>query len=126
MTIMPILRQTTLPRAGELFGLWPSQVLRTDIKETEEAYTLETEMPGVRKEDIGLIRENSVLTIKVKTAEPGDDSGYIRRERVFGELKRSFVLENIDEETISAKLESGVLHITLPKQKRDMGRINIE
>ena len=126
MTIIPYTRQGILPKASEWLGVWGSQVLRTDIRQTDEAYLLETEMPGVKKEDIELIRENGVLTISVKSAAPEDDEGYVRRERVFGELKRSFVLDNIDEETISAKLDSGILYITLPKNKREQGRINIE
>ncbi len=126
MTIIPYTRQGILPKASEWLGVWGSQVLRTDIRQTDEAYLLETEMPGVKKEDIELIRENGVLTISVKSAAPEDDEGYVRRERVFGELKRSFVLDNIDEETISAKLDSGILYITLPKNKREQGRINIK
>lgn len=126
MTIIPYSREGILPKASEWLGVWGSQVLRTDIRQTDEAYLLETEMPGVKKEDIELIRENGVLTISVRSAAPNNDDGYVRRERVFGELKRSFVLDNIDEETISAKLDSGILYITLPKTKREQGRINIE
>jgi HSP20 family protein len=100
--------------------------LKTDIRQTDEAYFLETEIPGIKKEDIELIRENGVLTISVKGEAPESSEDYVRRERVFGEQKRSFVLENIDEETISAKLDNGVLYITLPKQKREQGRINID
>ena len=126
MTIIPYTRQGILPKASDWLGVWGSQVLRTDIRQTDEAYLLETEMPGVKKEDIELIREKGVLTISVKTAVPENDEGYVRRERLFGELKRSFVLDNIDEETISAKLDSGILYISLPKMKRVQGRINIE
>ena len=126
MTIIPYTRQGILPKATEWLGVWGSQILRTDIRQTDEAYLLETEMPGVNKEDIELIRENGVLTISVKSSAPENDEGYVRRERLFGELKRSFVLDNIDEETISAKLDSGILYIKLPKNKREHGRINIE
>lgn len=126
MTIIPYTRQGILPKASEWLGVWGSPVLRTDIRETDEAYLLETEMPGVKKEDIELIRENGVLTIAVKAAAPESDEGYVRRERVFGDLRRSFALESIDEETISARLDNGILSITLPKQKREQGRINIE
>jgi len=125
-TIIPYTIQRTIPRASEWLGLSGTSVLRTDIRETEDAYLLETEMPGVKKENIELIRENGVLTISVKAEEPEENEGYVRRERIYGEQKRSFALENINEDTISAKLDNGVLFITLPKQKRDQGRINIE
>jgi HSP20 family protein len=122
MTIIPYTIQRVLPGAG----IWGVPVLRTDIRETDDAYLLETEMPGVKKEDIELIREDDVLTIAVKAKEPENADGYVKRERVYGELKRGFVLKNIDGATISAKLENGVLFITLPKQKRESGRIDIE
>ena len=124
MTIIPYTIQRALP--GTALSVWGTPVLRTDIRETDEAYLLETELPGVKKDDIELIRENGVLTIAVKAIEPENAEGYVRRERVYGDLKRSFALKDIDEETISAKLENGVLFVTLPKQKRDSGRIDIE
>jgi HSP20 family protein len=126
MTIIPYTFQSTVPRTGEWLSFCGSSVLKTDIRQTDEAYFLETEIPGIKKEDIELIRENGVLTISVKGEAPESSEDYVRRERVFGEQKRSFVLENIDEETISAKLDNGVLYITLPKQKREQGRINID
>jgi HSP20 family protein len=83
-------------------------------------------MPGVRKEDIELICEGDVLTIAVKGRELENASGYVMRERLYGEMKRGFILKNIDGSTISAKLENGVLLVTLPKKKRESGRIHIE
>lgn len=124
MTIIPYTVKRVLPGAG--LGIWGVPVLRTDIRETDDAYLLETEMPGVKKEDIELIRESDVLTIAVKASEPENANDYVRRERIYGEMKRGFILKNIDGATISAKLENGVLFITLPKQKRESGRINIE
>jgi len=124
MTIIPYTINRTLPGMG--LGVWGAPVLRTDIRETDDAYLLETEMPGVRKEDIELIREDDVLTISVKVAPPENTDGYVRRERIYGEMKRGFALKNIDGATISAKLENGVLFITLPKKKRRSGRIEIQ
>jgi HSP20 family protein len=128
MTLIPYTIQRHIPGglSAEWFGAGQAGILRTDIREKKDAYLLETEMPGVRKEDIELIRENGVLTISVRSAAPEGEDDYIRRERVFGESKRSFALKNIDEETISARLENGVLFITLPKQKRELGKIEIE
>jgi HSP20 family protein len=123
MTIIPYTLQRALPGAG--LGVWGA-VLRTDIRETDDVYMLETEMPGINKEDIELIREDGILTIAVKAKEPENTEGYMRRERVYGDLKRSFALKNIDEETISAKLENGVLFVTLPKQKHNTSRIDIK
>jgi len=124
MTIIPYTVKRVLPGAG--LGIWGAPVLRTDIRETDDAYLLEMEMPGVRKEDIELICEGDVLTIAVKAREPENAGGYVMRERLYGEIKRGFILKDIDGATISAKLEKGVLFVTLPKQKRESGRIHIE
>ena len=125
MMIIPFARQSILP-GSEWTNVRGTQVLRTDIRETQDSYLLETEIPGVKKEDIELIRQNGVLTIAVKADAPENSEGFVRRERVYGELKRSFVLDGIEEETISARLDSGVLYITLTKKKPEQGRINIE
>jgi len=124
MTIIPYTEKRGLPGTG--LGIWGVPMLRTDIRETGDAYLLEIEMPGVKKEDIELICEEDVLTVAVKAKEPENADGYVMRERIYGEMKRGFILKNIDGSTISAKLENGVLFVTLPKKKRDAGRINIE
>ncbi|MGI5918818.1 MAG: Hsp20/alpha crystallin family protein [Christensenellales bacterium] len=124
MTIIPYTVKRVLPGAG--LGIWGVPMLRTDIRETDDAYLLEIEMPGVKKEDIELICEGDVLTIAVKGRELENASGYVMRERLYGEMKRGFILKNIDGSTISAKLENGVLLVTLPKKKRESGRIHIE
>ena len=126
---------TFLPYQGQLVTgrLWKDiydgpAALRANIKETSDAYIVEAELPGVRKEDITLICEQGVLTITAKADEAKDteDERYIRKERIEGELIRRFALSDIDEENISAKLENGVLFVTLPKQKAQEKHIEIE
>jgi HSP20 family protein len=92
--------------------------MKTDIKETEGAYVVEAEMPGVKKENVELICENGVLTITAKANEEKTEEkqGYVRRERVSGEMTRRFELHDIDEASISAKMEDGILFVTLPKK----------
>ncbi len=102
---------------GNFFGDCAVPAMKTDIKETDEAYIVEAEMPGVKKENVELICEKGVLTITAKTNEEKTEEkqGYIRKERVSGELTRRFEIEDIDEEKISAKMEDGILTVTLPK-----------
>lgn len=126
---------TFLPYQGQLVTgrLWKDifegmTALRANIKDTAEAYVVEAELPGVKKENIALICEKGVLTITAKAdeAKDSDEGRYIRKERTEGELVRRFALEDIDEESISAKLENGVLFVTLPKQKAEEKHIEIE
>jgi HSP20 family protein len=104
--------------------------MKTDIRETEGAYVVEAEMPGVKKDSVELLCENGVLTITAKANEEKTEEkeGYVRRERTSGEMTRRFELENIDEENISAKMEDGILYVTLPKSapENNEKRIMIE
>ena len=114
---------------GERFAFAAGPLVKTDVKETDEAFIVEAEMPGVKKEDVTLVCEKGILTISAKTSEEKTEEkeNYVRKERFSGEAKRSFALKNINEEEISAKLEDGVLYVTLPKKEQDKEkRIEIE
>lgn len=102
--------------------------LRANVREQKDAYVVEAEIPGVKKEDVVLICEQGVLTISVNVkAEPeNEENRCIRKERPEGEMIRRFAIEGIDEENISAKLDSGVLYVTLPKKGPDERRIAID
>ena len=95
--------------------------LPVDIREEEDGYELTAELPGVRKEDLRLELENKVLTIGCETREEhkSEKNGYICRERRSGSVCRSFRLEGIDEEGITAAFENGVLTLKLPKDRQD-------
>lgn len=105
-------------------GYYP---IRADVKETENEYIVEAELPGVKKENIQVDVKDNTLTIKVEQKEEINEKreNYIRKERRMGTLCRSFYLDNIKEEGIKAKFNNGVLTITLPKEKPDkiQGRI---
>ncbi len=126
---------TLVPYEGQL-GLWGGRllnglqapVIRADIRETEESVIVEAELPGVKKDNVQIVCHEDVLTISVKTEENAErkEEGYLRRERFSGEAARSFALRNIDEEKISAKMEDGVLTITLPKALPEEKHIAIE
>ncbi len=97
----------------------PLPTLRTDIRETEEAYILESELPGFQAEEIRVSVRNNRLTICAErndTEEEGEKTGgYIRRERVRGSVCRSFDVTGILTDKISASFKEGVLSLTLPK-----------
>ena len=104
------------------FGNTSSAVtFRTDIRDEGDRFVLEAELPGFRKEDIQLHLKDGILTVSAQrtaSSEEKDQQGnYIRRERRFGSFARSFDVAGIDEESISAAYQDGILELTLPKAK---------
>jgi len=90
-----------------------------DIHEGEEAFTVHAELPGVSPEDVHVDVEKNVLTIRGerKLAKDEEKDGYRRVERFFGSFARSFSLpETVDADAIDAKLDGGVLELTIPKR----------
>jgi len=94
---------------------------KTDIKETENGYSLETDLPGFNKEDIDVQVDGDCLTIKaIRHSEHEDKDkkdSYVRLERSYGSYQRSFDVTGIDTDNIGAKYENGVLTLSLPKKE---------
>ena len=92
-----------------------------DVAETDVAYKVKAELPGIRKEDLDVTVDDDVLTIKAEHNDNQEQTGngqLIRKERSYGKFVRSLRLgANVDQETITAEYRDGVLHITLPKAK---------
>ncbi|MGE0526514.1 MAG: Hsp20/alpha crystallin family protein [Bdellovibrionales bacterium] len=91
------------------------------VDETESAYLLSIDLPGVRKEDIKVDLTENVLTIsgERKQEREAKDRAGRRFERSYGRFQRSFALPNsVEVEKVEANLEDGVLHIALPKVER--------
>lgn len=95
---------------------------RTDIRDAGDKYLLDAELPGFNKEDISLDIKDGILTITAEHNESNDqkdDKGnYIRRERRYGSFRRSFDISGIDENTISASYQNGILELSLPKAQQ--------
>lgn len=88
----------------------------TDIRETDEAFQIETELPGYDKSEISVSVKEGVLSIKAEhSGEKGSDEGYLRRERGWETIERSFEVSGVDTGAISAAYVNGVLTVTLPK-----------
>jgi HSP20 family protein len=100
--------------------------IRTDIKETATEYILEAEMPGYEKQDIDVEWQDGQLIIKAQRQQTVDENerDYVRRERSYGEVSRSFWVDNIQPERINAEYRDGILKIVLPKASptREPGR----
>ena len=91
---------------------------RTDVCDTGEAYRLDSELPGFSKDDITVDIEDGRLTIKAERKADNDEKkdSYLRRERMYGSFTRSFDLEGIDTDAVTASYTDGILSITLPKK----------
>lgn len=93
--------------------------MKVDIRDNEKAYVLETDLPGLKKEELKLEFKNDCLTISVEHNETVEQQkeNYLRKERRYNSAARTFSFKNIDEESISAAYENGVLIVTLPKKE---------
>lgn len=92
--------------------------MKVDIKENEKEFIVEAELPGVNKDDIGVELTEDMLTVSVTKNEQINEENekYVRRERRYGSMARSFHVSNIESEKINAKFENGILSINLPKK----------
>lgn len=94
-----------------------SDLMRTDVKETDTSYEMHVELPGFRKEDIALTLKDGYLTIRAsKNVEQLDNGHYVRRERYSGVCERSFYVgDQVRQEDVHARFQDGVLQLTFPK-----------
>lgn len=97
----------------------PSQI-KIDVKESDKAFTVQAEVPGVAKEDIQVSIDGSVVTLRAEVKQQDvqtKDEKVLRTERYYGSVARSFQLpQDIDQAGAKAKYDGGVLTLTLPKK----------
>lgn len=100
-----------------------ADLLRTDIKEADDGYTLEMELPGFSKDNVKASLKDGYLTINASTENNNDEKDdknekYICKERYYGKCSRSFYVGNdVTENDIKAKFKDGVLSIFIPKKE---------
>ena len=109
------------------FGPEPdAPALRIDVRDQEQAYLVHAEIPGVKKEDIHVAIDGSVVSISAERREEKDVKAgerVLRTERYFGKVSRSFQLaQEIDEAQVTAKYTDGVLELVLPKKAATQAR----
>ena len=100
-----------------------------DLAETEDAFVLRADLPGVSEEDVSIELEDTVLTVsgERKSDHENKGEGYYRVERAFGAFSRSLTLpKGVDAEAIAAQFTDGVLEVRIPKpEQRKPRRIAI-
>lgn len=105
---------------SSVFGSNVKNLMKTDVRELDNTYELDIDLPGFKKEEVKIELDKGCLTISAaRTAdnEEKDRKGqFIRRERYSGECSRSFYIgENIEPKDVTAKFENGILQIAFPK-----------
>jgi len=93
---------------------------KIDIEETEQEYRIEAELPGIAKNEIDLHADDESLCISIHRAEEANNDGknYIHRERRFSSMSRRVRLAGANLGDIKAKLEDGILAVTIPKETK--------
>lgn len=107
----------------KLYGHHAANLMKTDIQEHEDGYTLEMDLPGFKKDEVKVELNNGYMTISAAKGLDEDEkdkkSGkYIRRERYTGSCQRSFYVgEDVTEEDIKAEFKHGILKLFVPKKE---------
>ena len=111
-----------------LYGKSAKNLMKTDVRETDNTYELDVDLPGFKKDEVQLDLKDGYLTISAAKGldkDQEDKKGkYIRQERYAGACSRSFFVgEGIEPREVSAKFEDGILRVSLPKQvKKELPR----
>ncbi|MBB5888242.1 Hsp20/alpha crystallin family protein [Lactovum miscens] len=104
--------------------------MKTDVVESDTAYTVKIDLPGLKKENILIDYNDGILSVSGKQEsedEVRNDSGeVIHSERYYGSYSRQYSLPNVDREAVTAKYDGGVLTLNLPKSKADTTNHRIE
>jgi HSP20 family protein len=137
--LIPVNRKNQLTPINSAFGEWQNMVdsffshpflsserslmsdtFKLDIEETETEYLIEAEMPGIAKDEIDISMDGDHLTIAVNREEEADNrqKNYIHKERRVSSVRRSIRLTDVKMEDIKAKVDNGILHITIPKNEQ--------
>ena len=100
-------------------GKEKSNLMKTDIRETDNSFILDIDLPGYKKEDIKVDVTDGYLTINAKTSTENNEEEkgkFVRRERFMGEVSRSFYVgEDVESENIKAAFKNGTLCLEIPK-----------
>jgi HSP20 family protein len=99
--------------------------MRVDVEEIDQAYVLKADVPGADREDITVAIDGNTISIRANVEEQKTDmqGNMLRSERIVGEEFRTFTLpQEVDESKAEAKMENGVLILTLPKKSGGGGK----
>ena len=107
----------------KLYGHHARNMMKTDIRETDNSYELEMDLPGFKKEEVKVSLDNGYLTISAAKGVDKDEQEkktgkYIRKERYAGACERSFYIgEDITTNDIKGEFRHGILKLSIPKKE---------
>ncbi len=101
---------------------------KIDVQENDQEYILEAELPGIQKSDLSIKLEEARLSILVNKEQSveEDSKNFIHKERRYSSMSRTVFLADADSEGIKAKLENGVLTVTVPKKDKPDNSVKID
>ena len=108
-------------KKNPLYGKHTQNMMKTDIREKNDSYELDVDLPGFKKDEIKVQLKDGYLTLSAAKGLDKDEQDkkgdYIRRERYAGTMSRSFYVgEDVTQEDIHAKYEDGILRLSVPKK----------
>ena len=103
-----------------LYGKRAKNMMKTDIREHDDGYEIDIDLPGFKKDEINVELDDGYLTISAEKSLDKDEEKkhgrYIRRERYAGAMQRSFYVgDALTQEDIKATYEHGILKLSVPK-----------
>ncbi|MGI5968780.1 MAG: Hsp20/alpha crystallin family protein [Lachnospiraceae bacterium] len=107
----------------KLYGCHAPNMMKTDVQENGDHYEIDIDLPGFKKEELSVELKEGYLVISAVKGLDKDEKEektgrYVRRERYVGSMSRSFYVgEDVKQEDIHAKYESGVLKLSIPKME---------
>ena len=107
----------------KLYGKHAPHIMKTDVKEKDNTYEVDIDLPGFQKDEIQVQLENGYITVSAAKGldknEKDKEGKYIRRERYSGNVSRSFYVgDRVQKEDIHPKFENGILSFAIPKEKK--------
>jgi HSP20 family protein len=113
---------------------WPfrrslaADTFKIDVQDNGSAYVVEAELPGVAKNEVSVSLQDGRLNISVSKDESLEETNknYIHKERRYSSMSRNILLADADEKGVKAKMDNGVLTITVPKKSKPQNGVIID
>ena len=105
-----------------LYGKRAKNLMKTDVRETEDTYEVDIDLPGFKRDEITVDLKDGCLTVSAAKGLDKDEEDkkgrYIRQERYAGACSRSFYVGDVEPDQVTAKYEDGILRISMPKEAK--------